>query len=133
MNTANPSTHSFHAIVWLDHHEAKILQFDAEHVQAERIKAHSHHTKQHGSAVRSEHEFFGEVCDALNGIEEILVVGSSTAQSDFKHYADKHRPQSAKHIVAYETVDRPTEPQLVAYARKFFLKYDRMAGTPSPM
>ena len=133
MSTATPSTHTFHAIVWLDHHEAKILQFDAEHVQAEKIKAHSHHTKQHGSAVRSEHEFFGEVCDALNGIEEILVVGSSTAQSDFKHYADKHRPLTAKHIVAYETVDHPTEPQLLAHARKFFLKYDRMAGTPSPM
>ena len=133
--SSTPTSHTttFHAVVWLDHQQAKVLQFDAEHVQAEKVKAHTHHTKQHGSAVRSEHEFFGEVCEALKGIEEVLVVGSSTAQSDFKHYADKHRPQIAKHIVAYETVDHPTEAQLVAKARQFFVKYDRMAGTPSPM
>ena len=123
----------FHAIVWLDHQSAKVLQFDEEHVQAEKVKAHSHHTKQHGNAVRSEHEFFADVCESLNGIEEVLVVGSSTAQADFKHYVDKHRPQTAAHIVAYETVDHPTENQLVALARQYFLKHDRMSGTPSPM
>ncbi|MCZ8074077.1 MAG: hypothetical protein O9341_08070, partial [Paucibacter sp.] len=65
--SSTPTSHTttFHAVVWLDHQQAKVLQFDAEHVQAEKIKAHSHHTKQHGSAVRSEHEFFGEVCEAL--------------------------------------------------------------------
>nr|WP_295082401.1 hypothetical protein [uncultured Roseateles sp.] len=123
---------TFHAVVWLDHQQAKVLQFDTEHVQAEKIKAHSHHTKQRGSAVRTEHEFFGEVVDALNGITEVLVVGSSTAQADFKHYVEKHRPHAAKAIVAYETVDHPTENQLLAFARQYFLKYDRMAGVPTP-
>ncbi|ALT79013.1 MULTISPECIES: hypothetical protein [unclassified Roseateles] len=123
---------TFHAVVWLDHQQAKVLQFDTEHVQAEKIKAHSHHTKQRGSAVRTEHEFFGEVVDALNGITEVLVVGSSTAQADFKHYVEKHRPQAGKAIVAYETVDHPTENQLLAFARQYFLKYDRMAGVPTP-
>lgn len=123
---------TFHAVVWLDHQQAKVLQFDAEHVQAEKIKAHSHHTKQRGSAVRTEHEFFGEVVDALNGITEVLVVGSSTAQADFKHYVEKHRAHATKAIVAYETVDHPTENQLLAFARQYFLKYDRMAGVPTP-
>ena len=57
----------FHAVVWIDHQSAQILQFDAEHVQAQKVKAHSHHTAQHGSTVRTEHEFFGHVCDALVG------------------------------------------------------------------
>lgn len=124
---------TFHAVVWLDHQQAKVLQFDTEHVEAEKIKAHSHHTKQRASAVRTEHEFFGEVVDALNGITEVLVVGSSTAQADFKHYVEKHRAAAAKQIVAYETVDHPTDNQLIAFARKYFLKFDRMAGTPTPM
>ena len=71
----------FHAVLWLDHHEAKLLQFDADHVETERLRAHSHHTKQHGSAVRSEHEFFAEVCAALQGITEVLVTGSTTWKS----------------------------------------------------
>ena len=123
---------SFHAVAHIDHQSAQILQFDAEHVQSQKVKTHSHHTRQHGSDVRSEHEFFGQVCDALEGIPEVLVVGTHTAQADFKHYVLKHRPETAKRIVAYETVDHPTDNQLVALAREYFLKHDRMAGVPTP-
>jgi hypothetical protein len=122
----------FHAVVWIDHEKAQILQFDAEHVQSQKVKAHTHHTAYHGSGVRTGHEFFGEVCDALAGISEVLVTGSHTSTADFRHYAEKHRPAAAKQIVGYETVDHPSEAQLVALARKYFLKYDRMAGTPTP-
>jgi stalled ribosome rescue protein Dom34 len=122
----------FHAVVLIDHHHAQVLQFDAEQVQARKLKAHGHPTKQHGSAVRAEHEFFGEVCDALAGIPEVLVTGSHTAQADFRHYVAKHRPALAPHLVGYETVDHPSDNQLVALARAFFLKHDRMAGVPTP-
>lgn len=122
----------FHAVVWLDHQTAQILQFDPEHVQAEKVKAHTHHTAQHGSAVRSQHEFYAHVCDALTGIPEVLVTGSHTSLADFRHYVGKHRAALAPHIVGFETVDHPSERQLVAMARKWFTAYDRMAGTPTP-
>ncbi|MBI3153854.1 MAG: hypothetical protein HYZ20_00435 [Burkholderiales bacterium] len=123
---------TFHAVLRIDHQTAEILQFDAEHVQAQKIKAHSHHTAYHGSTVRTEHEFFGEVCDALAGIAEILVTGSHKSIGDFRHYVDKHRPALAPQIVGWETVDQPTQAQLVALARQYFLKFDRMSGTPTP-
>lgn len=113
-----------HAVVWTDHQSAQVLQFDAEHVQAQKVRTHAHYTKQHGSTVRSEHEFFGEICDALDGVAEVLITGSHTAIADFRHYADKHRPQTATRIVAYDVVDHPSENQLVALARKYFLKHD---------
>ncbi len=122
----------FHAVVWIDHQQAHVLQFDAEHVQASKVKARSHHTAQHGSAVRTEHEFFAHVCDALQGIPEVLVTGSHQAQADFRHYVDKHRSTLSQQILGWETVDHPSENQLVALARKAFLKLDRMAGTPTP-
>ena len=119
-----------HAIVWLDHQHAQVLHFDDEKVlSSKKLQAHSHPTKQRGSEVRTEHEFFGEVCDALEGIREVLAVGSHTAAADFEHYAKKHRPHTAKHIAAYQVVDHPSENQLVALGREFFLKYDRMAQT----
>jgi stalled ribosome rescue protein Dom34 len=122
----------FHAVVWIDHHSAQVLQFDAEHVQAQKVKSHTHHTAQHGSDVRTQHEFFGQVCDALAGIQEVLVVGPKTGIADFQHYVNKHRGETASHVVGYETVDHPTEKQLVAMARKYFLKFDRMSGVPTP-
>lgn len=117
-----------HAVVWTDHQSAQVLSFDAEHVKASRIKAHSHHTAQHGSNVRTQHEFFAEVCAGLEGVDEILITGSHTAIADFRHYADKHRPQAASRICGYEVVDHPSENQLVALARKFFLRHDQMTG-----
>ena len=123
---------TFHAVAWIDHQSAQILQFDAEHVQADKVRAHSHHTRQHGSAVRTEHEFFADVCDAMAGIAELLVCGPHTGMADFKHYAEKHRPETAKRVVGYETMDHVTENQLVAKARQYFDKHDRMAGTPTP-
>ena len=118
-----------HAVALIDHHKAEILQFDAEHLQAQKVKSHSHHTRQHGSEVRTEHEFFGQVCDALAGIAEVLVAGSHGAQNDFRHYIEKHRPPLVKQIVGWETVDHPTEAQLLALAKKHFAKIDRMEGT----
>lgn len=118
-----------HAVVWIDHQAAQVLQFDAEHVEAKKIRGHKHYTRQHGSAVRTEHEFFSEVCDAMDGIAEVLIAGSRTAIADFRHYVEKHRRHSAGRIVAYEVVDHPSENQLVAAARKYFAKYDK-SGIP---
>lgn len=124
---------TLHAVVFVDHQAAQVLQFDAEHVQAEKIKASSQHSRQHGNLVRTEHEFFGQVCDALAGIAEVLAVGPHTGLADFQHYVRKHRPALVPKIVDYQAVDHPSDKQLVALARQYFLKHDRMAGLPAPM
>jgi stalled ribosome rescue protein Dom34 len=117
-----------HAVVWIDHHTAQVLHFDAAHVQAQKVKARTDHTRQHHSGVRTEHEFFGEVCDALAGVPEVLMTGSHTAQADFRRYVEKHRSALGPQIVGWETVDHPTEGQLLALARQYFLKHDRLTG-----
>ena len=122
----------FHAVAWVDHQSAQVMQFDAEQVQTKKLKAHSHPTGQHGSSVRTQHEFFAEVCNALDGISEVLLVGPKMGLADFRHYVDKHRSALSRQIVGWETHERLTDNQLVALARQFFLKYDRMAGTPTP-
>ena len=121
-----------HAVVLIDHHTAQVLQFDADHVLSQKVKAHTHHTKQHGSSARTEHEFFGEVCDALAGVAEVMVTGAHTAQADFRRYVDKHRAAVAKNIVAWETVDHPSDNQLVALARKHFVEHGGTAGVATP-
>lgn len=119
----------FHAVVWIDHHSALIQEISPDQVKAQRIKEHAHKTRQHQSGVRSEHEFFGEVCDALAGVSEILVTGSHKAQADFRHYVEKHRPALKPKLVGWQTVDHPTDAQLVALARDFFHALDR-SGLP---
>ena len=116
-----------HAVVHVDHHKAEVLHFDADNASSQSVKEHQHYTRQHGSEVRSEHEFFGQVCDALAGVADVLVVGSHQAQAAFRHYVDKHRPLVAKQVVAWETIDHPSEGELLAFARKYFVEHDGMA------
>jgi stalled ribosome rescue protein Dom34 len=118
-----------HVVVRIDHQHAEVLQFDTEHLNDQKVKAQTSHLRQHGSNVRTEHEYFGAVCDAFAGLGEVLITGPHTAQSDFRHFVEKHRPALNLQIVGWEVVDHPSEGQLVALAREFFLKHDRVAGT----
>jgi len=122
----------FHAVAFVDHQSAQVMQFGSEHVVERKVHAHLHVTRQHHGVVRSEHEFFGEVCDALDGIAEVLMAGGHTRLADFRHYVEKHRPLTAARIAGWEVVDRPTEGELVALARKHFARYDQMVGIRVP-
>ena len=116
---------STHAVVFVDHAHAQVLQFDAEHREAHQLRSHVHPTAQHGSDVRAVHEFFAHVCDSIDGVGEALVAGPRHGIADFERYVGKHRPATAKHIVGYEVVDQPTENQLVALGREFFVQRAR--------
>ncbi len=109
-----------HAVVWIDHHQAIVAQIDASPPSPHRVKAHEHPTAQHGSEVRSVHEFFSDVSDSVNGADVALVTGGKTTLADFRHYVAKHRPHTAARIVSCDVVDHPTENQLIARGRKFF-------------
>jgi hypothetical protein len=122
----------FHAVVFVDHHAAQILQFDRDQALEHKLHEHLQLTRQHASGVRSEHEFFGAVCDALEGITQVLVTGGHQGLADFRHFVEKHRPLSAKHIVGYEVVGHPSENELVVIARKYFVQYNLMQGIPVP-
>jgi hypothetical protein len=60
------------------------------------------------------------VARALEGAEPILVVGPSTAKLQFLRYVQKHEHALEPKIVGLETVDHPTDGQIVAYAKRYF-------------
>ena len=122
----------FHAVAWIDHQNAKILRFDATHIELKKARAHTHYTRQHGSKVRDAHEFFSEVCDGCTDIAQIVVAGSRTTLSDFRHYVTKRRPDLLRRIIGWEPVDHPTDAQLVAMSRKYFVEHDLMSGILPP-
>ena len=117
---STPIAATTHGVVWIDHHQAIVAQIQASQVPSRHLKAHEHPTAQHGSEVRSVHEFFSDVCDAVDGVDVALVTGGKTSLADLRHYAEKHRPRTAARIVAYDVADHPTENQLIALGRKFF-------------
>jgi hypothetical protein len=131
-------TSNRHVTVWIDHDEARIFHVDADTFSEQTVRAPNRHVHRHpkGSSAENRHpadahQFFGAVLGELEGAERVLVVGPSTAKLQFIHYAYKRDHTLEPRIVGVETVDHPTDGQLIAYSKRYFAADDRMQGRPS--
>ena len=127
-----------HVTVWIDHAEARIFHIDGE-ADETTVTAPAHHVHRHPKGPTAEHNhpddvhrFFRDVAKELEGVERILVVGPSTAKLQFIRYAIKEDRSLEPRIVGVETVDHPTDRQLIAYSKRYFAADDRMQGLPHP-
>lgn len=120
--------------VWIDHKEARLFSLAPENTDETKVMAqldNPHHRASNGQEGLKEHpedakRFFHEVVEALAGAEEILIVGPGTAKLDLLKYVHTHDHGLELNVVGVETVDHPTDGQLVAYAKKYFKKADQM-------
>jgi len=124
-------TSHFHAIVWIDHQEARIFEFGATDV--ERIVVHAngvnhrlHQRSRDGGRAAVDKDFLRRVCAALEGIGALLITGPAGAKLELRDYIATHSPALAKRISSVEPLDHPNDAALVALARKYFRADDRM-------
>jgi stalled ribosome rescue protein Dom34 len=116
-----------HAAVWLDHHEARIFHVDLDSFDETRLRAPAHHFHRHPKGPsephthpEDAHHFFAEITKALSTADEVLVLGPSTAKSEFLHYVKEHAHDLAGKVTGVETADHPTDAQIVAHVRSHF-------------
>jgi hypothetical protein len=122
-----------HVAVWLDQHEARVFHvspegFDESTVHSPHKHVHRHPRGPEGYKEHPDNErrFFHEVARALDGAEEVLILGPSKAKLHFIRYAEGHDATLYAHIIGVETVDHPTDPQLAAHAKQYFKAADRL-------
>ena len=126
--------HHFHAVVCIDHAEALVLEFSESGVAGRRIRPKDRNGNIHHKAgsIGSGHAhdskaYLAAVADALESIHEILIIGHGNAKDELVSFIQDHAPALAPRIMGVETVDHPTEGEILALARKFFAAKDRMA------
>src|SRR5262249_10598551 len=127
------SSHHFHAVIWIDHHEARVFHFSPTDV--ERLVLHPDHPTKHihhkansigrGHAAE-DHAFLQAVAQSIADAGAVLVTGPANAKTELIKHISQHDPTLMKIIVGVETVDHPSDGQLVAYARRYFKAEDRM-------
>lgn len=122
---------SYHAAVWLDHHEARIFHLRLDGSDESTVRTPKQHVHRHPKGPTAEHNhpddvrhFFRDVAKALEGAQEILVGGPSTAKVQFLAYVHENDPALERRIVKIEPIDHPTDAQFVAHALHHF-KMDR--------
>ena len=119
----------FHAVVWIDHTEAHVVEFDNAHAHTHRIRSRSHH-KHQGKSVDM-NALFSDVAKALAGCKEILLTGPGLVRNQFREWCIQHQQTVASYIVDSIVSDHPSDAQLVALAKTYFKKFDNMASDPS--
>jgi DNA-binding MurR/RpiR family transcriptional regulator len=117
----------FHAVVWIDHAQAKI--FHVGLTGADEVTLHPHLPTQHlhhkANSLGSGHtgpdkEFLAQVTEALSDAGEILIVGPAGAKTELAKFIHAHSPAIGNRIVAVEAADHPTDRQIIAYAKQHF-------------
>ena len=123
----------FHCIVWIDHREAHVIEFNPDDAETSIVHPKSKHEHLHykRSAVGSgrtpeDHAYYQAVTDAIKDAGEILIVGPSTAKLELFKHLGAHAPATAARVVSVETVDHPTDGELLNFARRHFAADDRM-------
>jgi stalled ribosome rescue protein Dom34 len=123
----------FHAVIWIDHREARVFHFDPADV--DKLVVHPHDPTRHihhkansiGSGHAAEDEdFYHRVVEAVADAGAILITGPANAKTELVKHIHHHDPALMGHIKGIETVDHPTDRELVAHARKYFKAEDLM-------
>lgn len=124
-----------HLVVWLDHRQAHIIFFNAELsesrvIQSKAAETHIHHKS---GSVGSGHSsgdqnFYHEIVQSFGPTKEVLIVGPGSAKLELIKHVHQHDATIAKKIIGIETVDHPTDGQLLAFAKKYFQKADNLIG-----
>ena len=124
-----------HAIVWLDHREARIASFSFGKSRVFEVHSRSPERRIHRKAreigsgkAADDHDFFDEIVNALTDIHEVVIAGPGNAKTAFETYINARHVDLAKRIVGTETLDHPTDGELLAHARKSFHAIDQLGG-----
>ena len=123
----------FHAVIWIDHHEARVFHFNPGDADKLVIRPHDptrhiHHKANSigaGNAAEDE-DFYHRVVEAVADAGAILIAGPANAKTELVKHIHHHDPALMSHIKGIETVDHPTDGELVAHARKYFKAEDLM-------
>lgn len=121
----------FHAVIWIDHREARVFHFNPAEadklvVHADNPNRHVHHHRAVGSGHEPVDEhFLHAAMEAIADAGIVLIVGPAQTKHALEKYIADHNPALKAKIAAVETVDHPSDGQIVAHARKYFKAEDR--------
>lgn len=129
----------YHAVAWIDHRHAQVFHITPSEAEGVAVKMHPpihaaehgkhlhHHAgDQDGKRMPPDGHFLQHVVDALQGAQEWLIVGPGSAKLELVKHIQRRHPALSDRVVGVETVDHPSDAQLIAYARTYFRAADRM-------
>ncbi len=126
-----------HAIVWLDHAQAHVIVFDADMSSTQVVRPqggppHIHHkaNSMDSGHLPEDQSYLHAVGQALKGANTVMVAGPANAKLELMKHIARHDPQLLDKVSSVQTVDHPTDGQLLDLGRRYFKAADRMLPEP---
>jgi stalled ribosome rescue protein Dom34 len=111
----------------MDLNEAKIFSMDPDHKSLELVRRHEHkhHTHSDHDNHKKTQRYFQEVAEHLRNAKEILLLGPGQVKNQFsKHLREIYPHTLGRVIIGVETIDHPTDNQILDFSRKYFRQHD---------
>lgn len=126
-------TKHFHAVVWIDHREARVFHFDRDSAEKRVIHPdnptrHIHHKAQSigsGHAPEDQH-FLHAVVEAIKDAGAVLIAGPGNAKTELMKHIRHHDPRLEGIVAGVESADHPSDGALLDHARRYF-KWDHQS------
>src|SRR2546426_4004398 len=106
----------YHALVWIDHREAKVFQFNVTDVDYTTIRSdhpdqHIHHKANSGDSGHApvDNAVLKRVAEAIAQAGAILITGPANAKTELAAYIKRVQPNLAERISGVQTLDHPSD------------------------
>jgi stalled ribosome rescue protein Dom34 len=116
-----------HAIVWIDHAQARVIALTSETPAARVIHPiggtpHLHHKANSIDAghLAEDQTYLHAVGQALAKFDFVLVAGPANAKLELMKHIARHDPQLLSKVTAVQAADHPTDGQLLDLGRRHF-------------
>jgi stalled ribosome rescue protein Dom34 len=121
----------YHAVVWIDHKQARVFHFNVEEADRTTIRDHivrdlHAHEKRTGHRIEENKPFFEDVAKAIADSGAILIVGPAQEKDFFARFLAERHPAIRTHVEGVENADHPTDGELLDMARRYVKAADRM-------
>ena len=125
--------------LWIDHKKAVIVFVAGKDAETKLVESNlEKHHRQSGVATPADdirqreltvhlNRFYEEVVSSIRDAEEILILGPGEAKGELKKRLEKEN--LSDRIMGIETVDKLTDPQIVAKVREHFLNQSKAASS----
>jgi len=126
------------AIVWIDHAQARVIRFDGD-ISSTRVihpeggTPHLHHK---ANSIDDGHlpenqAYLHAVGQAISDVAAVLVAGPANAKLELMKHLARHDPQLLEKVSGVQTVDHPSDGQLLDLGRRHFKQSDRGLVRPA--
>lgn len=127
----------YHAIVWIDHKQARVFHFNVEEATGAVIRDHiarDLHSREPrtGHRIEENKPFFEDVAKAIADAGAILIVGPAQEKDFFAKFLSQKHPAIRAHVEGVEKADHPTDGELLDLARRYVRAADHMRPQIDP-